>query len=256
MSFTVNNLLVEDGLTASTITATTISADIIGIGNNLITLSSSYFPSLTSNTISATTSIFSAGTDLNIFFNQDRAQINTKSNLSGATFTGQVNAVALSATTLSGGTILSGATNLYSIFSPITGQTYQATASTVTTTSLSGVMGGFSSIITPRASGNILIIICGDLTNNSNGRGSKVQIRTGTGTAPTNGSVLTGTGRGSSIRMNNSGNATTDMIIPFSTNAVVTGLILGTTYWIDLSYASIGGGTTTLADVSISVIEI
>ena len=69
------------------------------------------------------TNIFSGSTNLSDLFSTLlqfsilESQISTKANLSGATFTGTVIAPSLSATTLSGGTILSGSTNLYSIFS-------------------------------------------------------------------------------------------------------------------------------------------
>ena len=51
------------------------------------------------------------------------SQFNTKANLSGATFTGNVNAGILSASTLSASTIISGSTNLYNIFQTSTGFT-------------------------------------------------------------------------------------------------------------------------------------
>ena len=51
------------------------------------------------------TSIFSGSTNLNDYFNQDRAQINTKVNRSGDTFTGHVNVPSLSAVTFSANTV-------------------------------------------------------------------------------------------------------------------------------------------------------
>jgi hypothetical protein len=44
--------------------------------------------------------------------------------------------------------------------------------------------------------------------------------------------------------------------VPFSVQAIVTGLSVATAYWLDLSLAAITGGTASIADVSISVIEI
>jgi hypothetical protein len=68
------------------------------------------------------TNFFSGSTNLNDLFSTLSQvvilenQITTKSNLSGATFTGAVISPSLSATTISGGTIYSGGTDLYSIF--------------------------------------------------------------------------------------------------------------------------------------------
>ena len=76
------------------------------------------FTSTSATTLSGGT-IYSGGTNLNVYFGNVFSQLNTKSNLSGATFTGGVIAPSLSATTLSGGTIYSGGTNLYNIFATI-----------------------------------------------------------------------------------------------------------------------------------------
>ncbi|HWY35520.1 MAG TPA: DUF2793 domain-containing protein [Nitrosopumilaceae archaeon] len=81
-------------------------------------------PSLSATTLSGGT-IYSGSTDVSLLFATPQnislinSQLATKANLSGATFTGTINTPVLSATTLSGGTILSGSTNLYSIFSQL-----------------------------------------------------------------------------------------------------------------------------------------
>ena len=73
----------------------------------------------TFNILSATT-LFSGSTDLSTYFGNEVTRSNnlfdTKANLSGATFTGQVNVGVLSATTISGSTIISGSTDLNNIF--------------------------------------------------------------------------------------------------------------------------------------------
>ncbi len=122
-----------------------------------------------------------------------------------------------------------------------------------TTSSLVGVMMGLSASITPTKTGTILILVSGDMDNDTNSRGARVQIRTGTGSAPTNGSVLTGTTQGSlvSFEQNN-----LSVRVPFSLNAIQTGLTLNTTYWIDISLVSITGGISRVRDVSISVVEL
>jgi hypothetical protein len=132
--------------------------------------------------------------------------------------------------------------------------TYQANPSDPgTTSSTTGVMMGLAGSITPGYSGTIMIIISGDIDNNSNNSGASVQIRYGTGTAPTNGAVLTGTTAGSLIKFNENNSS---IRAPFHCNAIVSGLTVGTTYWIDLSLASITSGTARIRDISISVVEL
>lgn len=137
---------------------------------------------------------------------------------------------------------------------PFTHATTQRTpADPATTSSLVGVMMGLSASITPVISGKIMIIISGDMDNDTNSRGSRVQIRTGTGSVPTNGISLTGTAQGGlvSFEQNNLSVRT-----PFSLNAIQTGLVLNTPYWVDISLASITGGVSRVRDISISIVEL
>lgn len=132
--------------------------------------------------------------------------------------------------------------------------TYQATPTDPSaTTSTTGVMMGLAGSITPAYSGIVMITISGDIDNNGNNNGAQVQIRYGTGSAPANGAALTGTATGSLVKFfeNNS-----SIRIPFHCNAIVTGLTVGTAYWIDISLASITGGTSRVRDISISVVEL
>ena len=122
-----------------------------------------------------------------------------------------------------------------------------------TTSSTTGVMMGLAGAITPAVNGKILIIISGDVDNGTNARGSKMQIRYGTGAAPNNGVALTGTAVGAlqNFFQNNANERHC-----FSVQAVVTGLSVGTPYWVDLSLASVTGGTSRVRDISISIIEV
>jgi hypothetical protein len=136
MSLQINDLVVENTLSASGLTATTLF-----VGTNIIGGTISNFNSLSATTLSGGT-IYSGGTDLyNIFLTtndgNDITRVQPGSNITtGGTpnnpivsltsspsvnnflFSGTATGNALSATTLSGGTILSGSTNLYSIFAP------------------------------------------------------------------------------------------------------------------------------------------
>ena len=108
---------VQNGLNTYTGgTADLPTVNISGATLNSLTVSGNTSLQETSATALSANTFYSGSTDINAFFNQDRAQINTKANRSGDTFTGQINAPSLSANTLSGGTIYSGSTDLYNIF--------------------------------------------------------------------------------------------------------------------------------------------
>ncbi len=139
-----------------------------------------------------------------------------------------------------------------------------APANPTGTTSTTGLMmgmglaGGDSThggIATAAAtSGKVLIIISGTIFNaTAIADGGKVQIRHGTGTAPTNGAALTGTADGGLVQFICSTTAEKGV---FSCNAIVTGLTASTNYWIDVGLAAITGGTATITDVSISAHEL
>jgi hypothetical protein len=118
-------------------------------------------------------------------------------------------------------------------------------------------MMGLAGTITPVRSGKVMIMISGTIDNNTLGDGAQVQIRYGTGTAPTNGAALTGTTAGSLVKQIN---ASLALLVPgagpVALNALVTGLTLSTAVWLDISLARISGGTARIRDISISAIEL
>ena len=121
------------------------------------------------------------------------------------------------------------------------------------TSSTTAVMMGLAAALTPVVSGRVLIVVSGTIYNASAiADGGKVQLYYGTGTAPANAASLTGTAVGSQPVYIA---ATTAEKAPFSVQSVVTGLVLGTAIWIDLSLAAITGGTANVANLSVSAIE-
>lgn len=116
-----------------------------------------------------------------------------------------------------------------------------------------GLMAGLAVSFTPAASGRVLVVVSLNWNNGSTGSVASFQIRYGTGTAPTNGAALTGSTAGSLIS-NRSPNGTDPQAGAASGTA--TGLSVGTTYWFDLSQASDGGSTTTLTNISYTIVEI
>lgn len=133
--------------------------------------------------------------------------------------------------------------------------TYQVSPTNPTgTTSTTGVMMGLAGTFTPTRTGTVIIVLSADAVNGTAVRGVTMQLRTGTGTAPTNGAAVTGTTRGNVASMTQS---VATVRIPLTVHATITGLTLNTAVWIDVSIFGTGGaGTSTISNVSISVIEI
>ena len=121
------------------------------------------------------------------------------------------------------------------------------------TTSTTGVMAGIGSTVAfvPAKTGVMFIMISGEGVNSAGGNGYKSDIRYGTGTAPTNGSALSGTIVGQSISGVN-GTAKT----PFALQGTAVGLTVGTTYWLDIGQYAITAGTATLTNITVTIIEI
>lgn len=120
-----------------------------------------------------------------------------------------------------------------------------------TTASTSGVMLGAAAAITPVATGRILIIVVGENSNTGGfGNTSTIGARFGTGTAPVPGAAATGT----------TPTGFTDLVlqvqgqVPFTVCAIVTGLTLGTAYWVDLAW-HVNGSTGAILTPNFTVIE-
>lgn len=138
-----------------------------------------------------------------------------------------------------------------------TSMRYQGTpADPSGTTNGTGVMMGLSSSLTPTNTGTVHILVSGNISNNVSGDGAQTQMRYGTGSAPANGDSLAGTAIGNLSKIVN---ALIALLVPgsgnFTCNAIVTGLVVGTPYWLDLSLARITGGTASLSSISVSVVE-
>lgn len=120
------------------------------------------------------------------------------------------------------------------------------------TTSATQVMMGLAGSITPTTSGKIMVVISGGINNSNGNTASTIQIRYGTGSAPTNGAAATGTTAGAAhITSNASGGVSQS----FSVNAIVSSLTPATAYWLDLGVAT-AAGTASIKTISISAYEI
>lgn len=122
----------------------------------------------------------------------------------------------------------------------------------------SGLMLGLSNlsasnIITPLLTGRVLITIQGVVAQSTTADGAFWHIRTGTGTAPSNGGALTGTQSGGQQSMTF---LTGVLKVPFSITTLVTGATLATALWIDLVLGTVTGGTATVTQATVTACEI
>lgn len=102
---------------------------------------------------------------------------------------------------------------------------------------------GSTCTITPVYSGRVNLRIIGVLVNSLMTGIGFVNVKYGTGTAPTNGAASTGTSLGAQIVGTSDANGST---IPFSAGGIITGLTPGTAYWFDLILAVNGGNGSTV----------
>jgi hypothetical protein len=108
-------------------------------------------------------------------------------------------------------------------------------------------MMGAGGTITPVLSTRVIVTISGQMANATAGDGATIDIRYGTGTAPVNGAAVIGTLVGIAQTATS---VTAAQKSGFSISYPITGLIVGTTYWFDISLMAITGGTATIAGVT------
>ena len=106
--------------------------------------------------------------------------------------------------------------------------------------------------ITPSTTGRVLVLITGDLVENATGQTATCQISYGTGAAPANAAAVTGTQTGPQPTwVSLTGNLT----VYFCISTVITGLTIGTVYWLDLAMKS-SAGNVQLTNATCVAIEI
>ncbi len=116
------------------------------------------------------------------------------------------------------------------------------------------LMFGFAASITPTISGRIFACIDGEIANVSptgNGTDSALLLQYSTGAAPVNMAAYVGTVAGipQTYKMNNDNGL-------FSISRLITGLAVGTPYWLDLSTnAEFAGGTINARGINILAYE-
>ncbi len=136
----------------------------------------------------------------------------------------------------------------------------QVAAPTAPASTSAYAMQGLAGTITPLRSGKVLLTISGTATGSTvtAGDGLEWQLSYGTGAAPANADAVTGTQVGAVQENTNPATVTAaDVHTPFSISAVITGLTLGTAYWLDLAAKSIATASSGgLANVSVTAVEL
>ena len=118
---------------------------------------------------------------------------------------------------------------------------------------LSAGAGNQPTILTPNSSGTYQIYFTGWGTNTNAANGGIVQCYYGTGTPPANAAAVTGTSLGTSRSFLPGAGVRR---FPFYIATLLTGLSVGTSYWLDCSLGVLGGaGTASISAVKPIAIE-
>jgi hypothetical protein len=131
-------------------------------------------------------------------------------------------------------------------------QSQPAATTTGCTSTTTYTMLGLAGSVTPNSTGKIAFQVSGNAFNSTAADGESLQIRYGTGTAPTNGAASAGTSIGAAQSM---GTGTSTLPNTFTLQATVSGLNVGTAYWFDLGCKAITGGGGETSNVSMTALE-
>ena len=133
------------------------------------------------------------------------------------------------------------------------GASYQATPADPTGTgNTTGLMMGLAGAITPASSGRVCFSITGDVQSTLSANGAKMGLYYGTGTAPANAAAITGTLVGGVPVYSAAAN---NQRVPFNITVIITGLTLGTAYWLDLMLGAVTGGTAAAKNLTVTAFE-
>ena len=114
---------------------------------------------------------------------------------------------------------------------------------------------GSTIAVIPRKTGNFLINYSALIASSVTSDGYTAYCYYGTGTAPVNGAAVTGTRVGRTPLENDkvSGGG---LAVSHGASGMMIGLTIGTQYWLDMSLLASTGGTATMYDVVITLLEV
>ena len=107
--------------------------------------------------------------------------------------------------------------------------------------------------LTPLVTGRVLIGMSGDWIAGAAATTATAQLSFGTGTAPSNAGTLAGTQQGGQLSWVT---LASQLTIPFSMSAVITGLTVGTAAWFDLCIKNTSPTTLQVTNANVWAIEI
>lgn len=113
-------------------------------------------------------------------------------------------------------------------------------------------LGAAGWTLTPQVTGRVVICISGNLVDNTAATTATCQLSYGTGTAPVNAATLTGTQQGGQLSWVT---LASQLTIPFSMSAMITGLAVGTAVWFDVCAKS-AAGTIQVTNATCWAIEV
>lgn len=133
---------------------------------------------------------------------------------------------------------------------------HQSTYSNPTGAGTTELMMGFNATIAPANLTRLFVSLAGYQTNSGAtiNDGVNCRLRYGTGTPPANGDAVSGTiigNRSRSIMVRNTADP-----FNFEIHGIISGLSIGTSYWLDASVNAITGGTGQIWNLSLSAFEI
>lgn len=133
---------------------------------------------------------------------------------------------------------------------------------TVPASTVAYAMQGLAGTITPSVDGDVLVIIAGTVVSPAGtaaGLGISYQLSYGTGAVPVNGAAITGTQVGVVQTYTNPAivAAAADVHVPFSLQSIITGVVAGTPYWLDLAAISlVTASDMGLASIVVTALEL
>jgi hypothetical protein len=116
-------------------------------------------------------------------------------------------------------------------------------------------LGALGAVITPATTTKIYAAVRGTCANDTVGGGSQLQMRYGSGPAPTTGAAAAGVGLGAAIYAG-AGGAPANQNFPFNAGSIITGLTIGTPYWLDLTLNRWVVGNARVLLLSVSAFEL
>jgi hypothetical protein len=130
---------------------------------------------------------------------------------------------------------------------------YSTPANPAGTSSTTGVMMGLAILYTPKSTGRVKVTLAGLLANNTAGDGATANLQYGTGAAPANGAAPAGTAAGNVVTETSPAAGQTNAVV---LQAVISGLTVGTQYWLDVLLAAVTGGTASISNIAVTIEEL